>query len=245
MEKNQRQPNLFWASWNRDVDEVQLPVVLGSTIWERIGDPNDYDLPLRRVVDAIYNRRDRPGLGRPPAYVASPIEAVAGLDKKDSIVLRIMGDLAIEGGDSLLLLNCRPIFARVGDLGLGEEQAKESLEILEEHLVSLSKVHEGDGLSVHGAMLTGSGFDRHLGTYIDGYDSLVRSVGVELINSSQEQQDADEVADRLGTSVAVVRHVVRRFKERGLVYAVGVNEGNIIVTETRPRLRRWLEKTVW
>lgn len=229
-----------------DVDEGQLPVVLGSTIWESIDDPNDYDLPLRRVVDAIYNRRDRPGLGRPPAYVESLTEAVPGLDKKDSIVLKIMGDLAIEEGDSLLLLNSRPIFARVGDLGLGEEQAKESLEILEEeHLVSLSKVHEGDGLSVHGAMLTGSGFDRYLGTYFDGYGSLVRSVGVELINNAQEQQDADEVADRLGTSVAVVRHVVRRFKERHFVYAIGVNEGNIIVTETRPRLRRWLEETVW
>src|ERR687889_237686 len=82
-----------------------IPVILGSTIWERIGDPNDYDLPLRRVVDAIHNRRDRPELGRPPAYVASPIVAVPGLDKKDSIVLKIMGDLASEEGDSLLLLN--------------------------------------------------------------------------------------------------------------------------------------------
>ena len=93
-------------------------------------------------------------------------------------------------------------------------------------------------------MLTGSGFDRYLGTYFDGYDSLVRSVGVELINNAQEQQDADEVADRLRVPVAVVRHVVRRFKERGFVYAVSVDEGNIIVTETRPRLRRWLEETV-
>jgi hypothetical protein len=108
------------------VDEDQLPAVLGSTIWERIDDPNDYDLPLGRVVDAIYNRRDRPGLGRPSAYVASLIEAVPGLDKKDSSVLKIMGDLAIEEGDSSFLLNSGPIFARVGDLGLGEEQIKES-----------------------------------------------------------------------------------------------------------------------
>jgi hypothetical protein len=227
-----------------DVDEGQLPVVLGSTIWERIDDPNDYDLSLRRVIDAIYNRRDRPELGWAPAYVASPIEAVPGLDNKDSIVLKVMGELAIEVGDSSFLLNSEPIFARVGDLGLGEEQAKESLEILEEeHLVSLSKVHDRDGLGVRAALLTESGFDRYLGTYFDRYDSLVRSVGVDLSNSSQEQQDADEVADRLGVPVAVVRHVVRRFKERGFVYAVSVNEGNIIVTETRPRLRRWLEET--
>lgn len=127
---------------------------------------------------------------------------------------------------------------------LSEEQTKESLEILEEeHLVSLSKVHDRDGLGVRGALLTESGFDQYLGTYFDRYDTLVRSVGIDLINSSQEQQDADEVADRLGVPVAVVRHVVRRFKERGFVYAVSVNEGNIIVTETRPRLRRWLEET--
>jgi hypothetical protein len=34
---------------------------------------------------------DRPGLGRPPAYVASLIEAVPYLDNKDSSVLKIMG----------------------------------------------------------------------------------------------------------------------------------------------------------
>ncbi len=227
-----------------DVDEGRLPVVLGSTIWERIGDPGDYDPQLRRVVDAIHGRRDRPGLGRPPAYVASPIEAVSGLDKKDSIVLKVMGDLAIEEGDPLFLLDPGPIFARVGDLGLGEEQAKESLEILEEeNLASLSKVHDRDGLGVIGALLTDSGFDRYLSAYFDRYAFLARSVGFELLNSSQGQQDADDVADRLEAPVAVVRHVVRRFKERGFVYAVGVNEGNIIVTETRPRLRRWLEET--
>lgn len=225
-----------------NVAEGQIPVVLGSTIWERIKDLGRYDDELRRVVAAIYDLRDKPGLGRSPAYVTSSIGTAPGLDKKDSMVLKILGDMAIEAGDSLFALRTEPIFARVGDLDIGEEQAKESLEILEDDgLASLLKAHNRDGIGILNAHLTELGFERYLGSYLGGYDSLARSVGFELLNRGQVQQDADEVARCLEAPVAAVRHIVRRFKQRNLIYAVSVNEGNIIVTETRPRLRRWLE----
>ncbi len=226
-----------------DVGEGQIPVVLGSTIWERIEDLGRYDAELRRIVDAIHDRRDKPRLGRSPAYVTSSIDTVPGLDKKDSIVLKILGDMAIEAGDSLFALETEPIFARASDLDIGKEHAKESLEILEDDgLASLFKVHDRDGSGIRNARPTELGFERYLGSYLGGYDSLVRGVGFELLNRGQEQQNADDVARRLEAPVAAVRHIVRRFKERNLIYAVGVNEGNIIVTETRPRLRRWLEE---
>jgi len=201
-----------------DVDEGRIPVALANTVWERIRDLNGYNAELRRIVDAIHGRIDRPELGRQPAYVTSPIDALPGLNRIDSVVLKICGDLAVEAGDSRYPLKPEPIFARAVDLDIGEEQTADSLEILEDKgFASLAKVHGGDGRGIVNALLSRFGFERYLSSYLNGYNSLVRDVGFELLNSPETQQDADEVACTVGVPVAIVIHIVRRVRERNLV----------------------------
>jgi hypothetical protein len=226
-----------------DVDEERIPVILGNTIWARIVNLDDYGAELKGVVDAIYGHTDRPRLGGRPAYLTSPIEVLPGLTRVDSILLKICGDLAMEEGDSLFILAPDAVIAKAEDLGIGEEQAADSLEILEdEGLVILSRVHGRDGRGIATARLSDFGFDEYLNVYYEGFVTLMRDVGFRLLNSSERQQDADQVAGSLEAPVAVVRHIVRRFQERNFVYATRIGEGNVIVTEARPRLRRWLEE---
>lgn len=226
-----------------DVDEGRIPVVLGNTIWERIGNLEDYGAELRRVVDSIYGHTDRPRLGRRPAYLTSPVDVLPGLTKVDSILLKICGDLAMEEGDPLFVLRPDAVLARAGDMGIGEEQAADSLEILEDMgLASLSRVHGRDNRGIFTVMLSDLGFDRYLDAYVDGYGALMRDIGFELLNSPQEQQDADHLAASLEAPVAAVRRTVRRFQDHNFVHAVRTGEGKVIVVEARPRLRRWLEE---
>ena len=226
-----------------DVDDERIPVVLENTIWERVANIDSYDVELRRVVDAIHGRMDKPQLGRPPAYLTSPIEALPGLTKVDSVVLKICGDLAMEEGDSLVPFRPDAVFARAGDLEIGEEQVADSLEILEDQaLASLSKVLDRDRRGIFTVRLSGFGFEEYLSAHLDGYRSTTRDVGFKLLNTSGQQEDADRVADYLEAPVAAVRHIVRRFQERNFVYGIGTGEGKVIVIETRPQLRRWLEE---
>jgi hypothetical protein len=226
-----------------DVDEEGIPVILGNTIWVRIVNLDDYDAELRRVVDSIYGHTARPQLGRRPAYLTSPIEALPGLTRVDSILLKICGDLAMEKGDSSFILRPDAVIAKAEDLGIGEDQAADSLEILEdEGMAILSRVHGRDGRGIVTARLSDFGFDEYLNAHFDRFAALERNVGFKLLNSSERQQDADQVAGSLEAPVAAVRHIVRRFQERNFIYATRIGEGNVIVTEARPRLRRWLEE---
>jgi hypothetical protein len=166
-----------------------------------------------------------------------------GLTRVDSILLKICGNLAMEEGDSSFPLRPDAVIAKAEDLGIGEDQAADSLEILEdEGLAILSRAHGGNGRGIVTARLSDFGFDEYLNAYFDGFVALMREVGFSLLNSSGQQQDADQVAGSLGSPVAAVRHIVRRFQERNFVYATRISEGNVIVTEARPRLRRWLEE---
>jgi TIR domain len=62
--------------------EDQLPVMLKSTLWQRIGDLDDYDEELRRIRDSIYNRRESPTLGDPPGYVRAITDTLPGLSHR-------------------------------------------------------------------------------------------------------------------------------------------------------------------
>lgn len=129
------------------------------------------------------------------------------------------------------------VLARAGDMGIGEEQAADSLEILEDMgLAPLSRVHGRDNRGIFTVMLSDLGFDRYLDAYVDWYGALMRDVRYKFLNSSEQQQDADKLAAGLGAPVAAVR----RFQERNLVHAGRTGEGKVIVVETRPQLRRRL-----
>jgi hypothetical protein len=166
-------------------------------------------------VDSIYGHTDRPQFGRRPAHLTSPIEVLRGLTRADSILLKICGDLAMEEGDSSFPLRPDAVIAKAEDLGIGEDQAADSLEIVkDEGLAIPSRVHGRDKRGIITVRLSDSGFDEYLDAHFDGFAALKRDVGFKLLNSSERQQDADQVAGSLEAPVACVRHIVRRFQDR-------------------------------
>ena len=135
------------------------------------------------------------------------------------------------------------MIAKAEDLGIGEEQAAESLEILEgEGLALLSRVHGRDRRCIFTVRRSDSSFDECLNAYFDGFMVLRRDVGFKLLNSSEQQQNIDQVAGTLGAPVAAVRHIVRHFQERNFIHGIATVSGNVIVTGTRTQPRRWLEE---
>jgi 2-deoxy-D-gluconate 3-dehydrogenase len=100
------------------VDGGRVPMVLRSSAWVRVEDPQSYDAELERVVAAIYGQTDRPPLGEPLAYATSPFRTVPGLTRTDSLVLKILGDLALERRDARLLSEPDEIFAKAQEFDL-------------------------------------------------------------------------------------------------------------------------------
>jgi hypothetical protein len=226
------------------VDGDRVPMVLRSSVWVRVEDPQSYDAELERVVAAIHGQTDRPPLGEPPAYATSPLRTVPGLTRTDSLVLKILGDLALERQDARLLSGPDEIFAKARELDLDRRRVEEALEVLAgDGYTAVPKVFgRGDG-GILAAHPTEDGFEAYLVSYLDGYEDLARSVGFELVNhAGAAAPGSDELAARLGVPVAVVRHVLRTFGREGYASIREADGGRVFVIETKPRLRRWLER---
>jgi hypothetical protein len=223
------------------VDKDRVPMVLRSSVWVRVEDAQSYDVALGRVVAAIYGQTDRPPLGETPAYTMSPLRTVPGLSRTDSLVLKILGDLAVEQGEAKLLSKPDEIFAKAGDLD--RRRVEESLEVLaSDGYAAVPKVHRRGDSGILAAHPTEEGFEAYLVSHLDGYEELARSVGLELVNhAGAAAPDSDELAGRLGVPVAVVRHVLRIFGRQGYASIHEADGGRIFVIEAKPRLRRWLE----
>jgi hypothetical protein len=226
------------------VDKDRVPMVLRSSVWVRVEDPQSYDAELERVVAAIYGQTDRPPLGEPPAYATSPLRTVSGLTRTDSVVLKILGDLAVEWGEAQLLSKPDEIFAKAGELNLDRRRVEEALEVLaDEGYAAVPKGHNRGTSSILAAHPTEEGFEAYLLSYLDGYEELARSVGFELVNHAEAAApDSDELAGRLEAPVAVMRHVLRIFGREGYASIHEADGGRVFVIEVKPRLRRWLEQ---
>ncbi len=224
--------------------DEQIPMALRSALWVRVEDLQNYDVELERVVAGIYGRADKPPLGHPPAYVSSAFETIPGLSRTDSQILKILGDLAIEQGEAKLLIDPELIFERAEELEIGQERTEESLTVLaDDGLLALPRAHGRGTSGILAAHLTEDGFETYLDSYLDGYEELARSVGYELANHSQAAaHGSDELAERLGAPVAVVRHVLRMLASNDYASIHEADGGRVFVIQVKPRLRRWLEQ---
>lgn len=226
------------------IDGDRVPMVLRSSVWVRVEDPQSYDTGLGRVVAAIYGQTDRPPLGERPAYATSPLRTVPGLTRTDSLVLKILGDLAVEQGEAKLLSEADAIFARARELDLDQRQVEEALEVLAgDGYAAVPKAHGAGVSGILAAHPTEDGFEAYLVSYLDGYEDLARSVGYELVNHAEAAAPgSDELAERLGAPVAVIRQVLRIFGQEGYASIHEAGGGRVFVIEVKPRLRRWLER---
>lgn len=160
------------------------------------------------------------------------------------MVLKILGDLAVEQGEAKLLSEPNEIFAKAEELDLDRQRVVEALEVLAgDGYAAVPKVHgRGDG-GVLAAHPTEDGFEAYLTSYVDGYEELARSVGFELVNHAEAAAPgSDELAERLEGPVAVVRHVLRIFGRQGYASIHEADGGRVFVIEAKPHLRRWLQR---
>jgi hypothetical protein len=221
------------------IDDCEIPESLKSTLWVRIGDLENYDGEFERIVMSIYEESAKPPLGEAPIYAKTILDIVPGLERVDSIVLKLSCEFAIEikhdfVGDVQTLLQQ----AKLQDIS--EEQFYESLEILDaRNYIDGRKVFDGTD-RIHHFTLTRYGLEQYAKVYVKDYDKLVHSVGLQIIN--QNEKDSVRISARLQIPLLLVNHIISSFADIGCVKTVESHVGdfNIQVYETSPELKRRL-----
>ena len=199
------------------IDDCEVPEALRSTVWVKISDLNSFNTELDNIVRAIYEHRERPPIGKPPAYASTVLDIIPNLTMIDSLVLKLACERAIRSeigfvGDMDILFEDAKIF------DIPEEEFYESLEILNaRNYIEGGKVFDPTN-RIHYFNITTFGLEQYARTYIDTYASLAGSVGLQILNFNQ--RSGLEIAESLNQPFLIIEHVLDLFEANQMICIV-------------------------
>ena len=91
----------------------------------------------------------------------------------------------------------------------------------------------------HHLTITDYGFDEYAHTYIPEYDSLIRSVGLQILN--HDMHDSADIANALDQPLAIVERIFGLFETGGYITIFPETSFSLQIAIVSPELRRWLE----
>jgi hypothetical protein len=216
------------------IDDCQVPECLKSTVWEKINDFNNYDAEFDRIVRAIFGEYEKPPVGSLPSYAQTVIDVIPGLTKIDSLVLKISCEKAIETGSPFVQTEW--ILPQTNSLDIAKEDLVEALEILEhKSYIEAVKPMGGD---IPAFSITLYGFDQYARIYLENYDSIVRSVALEIVNNNAH--DSETIARSLNQPHVVVVNIIELLGSRGLIRVTKGNGYFYIISNISAELKRIL-----
>lgn len=202
------------------IDEVEVPESVRHLLWVKITNMNSYEDDLRRIVDAVFERAEKPPLGAPPKYVRTTLDAIPGLTGIDTSVLRVACQRATDEGH--FALNPQPIFDQLRKEGLSTAQIMESVEVLENGSYIETRKVLGGGIVL--LVVTSYGFGEYTRIYVPGFDEIIQQVIAILVNTAPQRSEEIVLAN---TPRILINHIIDRLISRGLVKAIPIRNGYV------------------
>ena len=221
------------------LDDCVIPESLMATVWKNINDKDHYDAELETIVRAIFDFRDKPVLGEPPAYMTAGVELVSGLTRVDSLVLKVVGAEAFKKGTGIV--HSEQLLERTREHDLSDEATLESLEALQrEWYLKIRYVHNTSKL-FHSVTITGAGIEEYASNYIAGYSGLAKAVAHQIVNLNQV--DSTAIAVALDQPILLTNHIIDLFENRRLFKTIKPHTGdyNRHIYQISPLLNRELD----
>ena len=199
------------------IDDCEVPEALQSTVWVRITDLNAFDSEFDSIVRSIYEHRERPPIGMPPAYSSGVMDVIPDLTKIDSLVLKLACERVIN--DAIAFVgDVEALFNEAKTLDIPEEEFYESLEILNSrHYIDGGKVFDPKS-RIHYFNITTFGLEQYARTYMDGYGSLPVSVGLQILNHNK--RSGLEIAESLNRPFLIIEHILDLFQTNQMLSIV-------------------------
>lgn len=221
------------------LDDCEIPEALHSTVWIRINDPRNYEKELDQIIRAIFELRDKPEIGAPPAYATSRPAVIPGLSTVDSLVLQLVGDQAVKKGTGRV--GDDRFFAQTRTHDVSDEIAFESLQMLESvGYVEIKRVHNTSRF-FHSTKLSPPGLEQYATNYVSGYEALPKQVANQIVNV--KQVDTTEIAKALDQPILVINHIVESFQQQQMfkVIVSRTADYNLHIFQISPILKRVLD----
>jgi hypothetical protein len=221
------------------LDDCEIPQALHSTVWVRIDNTNNYDAELEQVIRAVFDFRDKPAVGEPPTYASRVINVIPGLTKIDTLVFRLVGELALKNGTGRV--HDVNLFEQTRSEELSDDAAFESLQMLESRaFLEIKRVHNTSKL-FHSVKLTSYGMEEFARNYVAEYASLPKDIAHQIVNLNQ--MNSRDIAETLNRPILLLNHIIESFKQQGMFKVVVSHTGdyNLHIFQVSPLLKRVLD----
>lgn len=220
------------------IDSCDVPEALKSTLWERIEDTNYFDVPLKRILAAIFEVREKPLLGKPPEFVQRAFQRIDNLSSVDTFVLKRVAEYDLETNSHIV--EPENIFTDLDELGLTKDQVSESIEILgSDGYFELSR-YFGGGPDRYGCHIrvTRYGLEQYCLSEVEKYDRLKEQCAGLVVN--EDVCDNETLAAKTGEKPRLIEHILDIFESNDLIKVTKFMGGNISIHHVHPKFRRML-----
>lgn len=220
------------------IDDCDVPEALKSTLWERVSDLSNFEEPLRRILAAIFDVREKPDVGEPPEFVQEATRSIDGLSNVDSLVLKRAAEYDLTNNS--YIVEPEIIFSDLDALGLTKQQILDSIEVLEaERLLEVTR-YMGGGPDRYGCHIrvTSFGFEKYCSAELDNYEQLKETCAGLIVNEAVH--DNQSLADRTGAQLRLIDHILDVFESNGLIKMSKYLGGNVVIHSVHAKFRRML-----
>ena len=187
-------------------DDVEVPKVLQHTVWVRIKDLDNYEEEFNRILSTIYDYDidGKPPLGEIPNFVNEEINVI-GLNRLDSLILKIIGEIVYEKNNIITILSSSDIIEKAATYEVSKGNTIESLEILESE--GYIKIQKHMGKKEDYLILTNFlGFYSYCENYIDNFENILREIASKILNEGITVNE--EIAGSISYKVVIVEGVL-------------------------------------
>ena len=213
------------------IDACEIPECLRATLWQRIDDLVSYDESFQRILNAIFDRSEKPPLGERPERFAVEDPKLPGNTRTDELVLSAIYGYEVEQQKGALefdALRATPELAQAP-----KDALRASLEILKSSGLIDLEYPGGDALF---ARLTLAGFQQFAAAYVPDYKESLAKVGALLLN--EDEFENASIATRLGRPVTFVNFLLDLLENAGHLELAKYGSGIWEVVHLSPTLKR-------
>jgi hypothetical protein len=218
------------------IDECEVPESLRSTVWERIHDLNNFDTALQRILQAIFEQRDKPPLGPPPTYVQPQARTVPGLTTADMLVFKAIYEEVIATNNPVVMIEA--IETKLAPHQLTRATLLDSVEIVIEHLYAKAeRVINGPPRGLFYVRPTQHGFLHYAEAFLPQFQEWVRSTAMQIIN--QDERNNVTLAAAVQVPQFVMDQILVYLSDRRwITLSSATIGGHMQVLSVSPSLRR-------
>lgn len=189
------------------LDDCEVPAALkDGTKYVRINDLADYGTQLDEIIASVLNNKSKKTLGELPAYSDNLLNHIYGIEPLDEKVLKLACDFAFQNEETITdPLNISKIYKDAsGNFIIPKEQLLDSFEVLgKEFYFELSHcIGSGDLGSVSHFRITSYGFQQYAESYLQGFNSSIRSVIAAIVNEGERTNT--DIVKKLGMAAAMI-----------------------------------------